>query len=207
MLSDLRFAARLLIKQPSFTLIAVLVLALGIGANTAIFSVIDAVLLRPLPYAEQERLVQVSNFWKRTGLRATISAPDFHDWHDQAKSFEGIAAYLRAETSVVVADAADYTVVTRATPDFFTILRARAEAGRPPPEAGRPDGGPLPAVVSHAFWAARMGSSPAAIGTPIRFAQRVFTVVGVLPPEFRFPAGTDVWTAWWVFPETTSRSA
>src|SRR5262249_9125717 len=82
-----------------------------------------------------------------------------------------------------------------------------AEAGRLPSEDEHRDGGPLTAVVSHAFWAARMGSSPAAIGTTIRFAQRVFTVVGVLPPEFRFPAGTDVWTASWAFPETTPPSA
>jgi putative ABC transport system permease protein len=75
MVSDLRFAIRLLIKQPAFTLITVLVLALGIGANTAIFSVVDAVLLRPLPYRDAARLVQVSNFWRKTGLRGTVSAP------------------------------------------------------------------------------------------------------------------------------------
>jgi len=90
MLADLRYAARLLLKQPAFTLIATFVLALGIGANTAIFSVVDAVLLRPLPYADQERLVTLSTFWRTTGVRGQVSAPDYQDWHDRATSFDGI---------------------------------------------------------------------------------------------------------------------
>src|SRR4051812_6578059 len=100
MLADLRYAVRLLLKQPGFTFIATLVLALGIGANTAIFSVVDAVLLRPLPYANQERLVTLSTFWRKTGVRGAVSAPDYHDWHDRATSFDVIAAYNRVETSV-----------------------------------------------------------------------------------------------------------
>src|SRR3989442_9101087 len=120
MLNDLRYAWRGLLKHPAFASIAVFVLALGIGANTAIFSVVDAVLLRPLPYPDPERLVSITNFWRKTGLRGgTVSAPDFHDWHDQATSFEGMAAYARGETSVSLAGAAEYAVVTRATPEFF----------------------------------------------------------------------------------------
>src|SRR5258707_4292346 len=92
MLADLRYAIRLLLKQPAFTLIATLVLALGIGANTAIFSVVDAVLLRPLPYADQDRLVSVSTFWRTSGGRGAVSAPDFHDFHDQCTSLERLAA-------------------------------------------------------------------------------------------------------------------
>src|SRR5262249_10270558 len=95
MLSDLKLAARMLLKHPGFTLIATLVLALGIGANTALFSVVDAVLLRPLPYADQERIVSIQNVWRNSGLRGQASAPDFHDWHDQARSFDAMAAYKR----------------------------------------------------------------------------------------------------------------
>jgi putative ABC transport system permease protein len=94
---DLRYAFRLLIKQPSFTIVTVLVLALGIGATTAIFSVVDTVLVRPLPYANADRLVSVSNYFKRSAFRGTISAPDFHDWHDQARSFDGLAMYTSAQ--------------------------------------------------------------------------------------------------------------
>src|SRR5439155_25652427 len=102
MLADLRYAARLLRKNPGFTLIATLVLALGIGANTAIFSVVDAVLLRPLPYADQDRIVSIQNRWRTTGLPGQASAPDFHDWHDQSRSFDGMAAYAVGQSSVIV---------------------------------------------------------------------------------------------------------
>ncbi len=157
MLADLRYAARLLLKQPAFTLIAVFVLALGIGANTAIFSVVDAVLLRPLPYANQDRLVTLSTFWRKTGVRAQVSAPDFDDWHTLSTSFDGMAAYTRGETSVSVGGSADYTAVARVTPEFFSLFDARAEAGRLPTDAEQRDGGPLTAVVSHAFWTTRLG--------------------------------------------------
>src|SRR5689334_12308334 len=102
-LQDLRYAARLFVKQPGFTAVTLLVLALGIGATTALFSVVDAVLLRPLPYADADRLVSVANYWKTAKIRATaVSAPDFHDWHDQASSFDGLAAYAYGQTSVTV---------------------------------------------------------------------------------------------------------
>jgi predicted permease len=206
MLADLRYAGRLLLKQPAFTLIATFVLALGIGANTAIFSVVDAVLLRPLPYADQERLVTLSTFWRTTGVRGAVSAPDYQDWHDRATSFDGMAAYTRGSTSVSVGGGADYTVVTRVTPEFFPLFGVRAAAGRLPTAAEQREGGPLTAVVSHAFWSTRLGGDQAALGRTLKYAQRLYTIVGVLPPEFRFPDNTDVWTPWWVIPATTSRS-
>ena len=207
MLADLRYAARLLLKQPAFTLIATFVLALGIGANTAIFSVVDAVLLRPLPYADQERLVTLSTFWRATGTRGAVSTPDYQDWHDRATSFDGMAAYARGSTSVSVeGGGADYTVVARVTPEFFPLFGVRAAAGRLPTEAEQREGGPLTAVVSHAFWSTRLGGDQAALGRTLKYAQRLYTIVGVLPPEFRFPDNTDVWTPWWAVPPTTSRS-
>jgi putative ABC transport system permease protein len=207
MFSDLKFAARLLLKHPGFTLIATLVLALGIGANTAIFSVVDAVLLRPLPYADQERIVSLSTFWKKTGLRGTVSAPDYHDWQDRATTFEHMAAYVAGQSSVSVDGAADYAVVARATPEFFAVFGARPEVGRLPSNAEQRDGGTLTALVSHAFWVTRLGGDRAVVGRTLKYAQRAYTIIGVMPPEFRFPANTDVWTPWWVFPETPSRSA
>src|SRR5580765_4215273 len=206
MLADLRYAARLLLRQPAFTLIATLVLALGIGANTAIFSVVDAVLLRPLPYVDQDRLVSLSTFWRQTGLRGQVSSPDFQDWHDRATSFDGMAALAGGETSVSVDGGADYARVARVTPEFFSLFSARAEAGRLPTDAEQQEGGPLTAVVSHSFWMTRLGGDRAALGRTLKYAQRAYTIVGVLPPEFRYPAGTDVWTPWWAVPPTTSRS-
>jgi len=152
MFSDVKFAARLLLKHPGFTIVATLVLALGIGANTAIFSVVDAVLLRPLPFADPDRIVSIQNLWRNTGLRGQASAPDFHDWHDQARSFDGMAAYVGGQTSVNVGGVADYAVVTRATPEFFPLFGVHAELGRLPSADEQRDGGPLTAVVSHVFW-------------------------------------------------------
>src|ERR1043165_8904021 len=146
MFSDVKFAPRLLLKHAGFTLIATLVLALGIGANTAIFSVVDAVLLRPLPYADQERIVSIQNLWRNSKLRGQASAPDFHDWHDQARSFDAMAAYAGGQTSVTVGAAADYTVVTRATPEFFGIFGVRPELGRLQSPDEHRDGGPLTVV-------------------------------------------------------------
>ena len=206
MLNDLRYAARLLVKNPGFTLIATFVLALGIGANTAIFSVVDAVLLRPLPYADQDRIVSIQNLWRNNGTRGQASAPDFHDWHDQATSFDGMAAYKDLQSSVIVDRVADYALVSRATPEFFPLFGVHAELGRLPSADEHRNGGPLTVVVSHAFWTTRLGGDRAAIGRTLTFAQRVYTIVGVLPSEFRFPNNTDVWTAWWVYPETSSRS-
>jgi putative ABC transport system permease protein len=97
--------------------------------------------------------------------------------------------------------------VTRATPEFFSIFGVRPELGRLHSDDEHRDGGPLTAVVSHDFWATKLGGDRAAIGRTLKFAQRIYTIVGVLPPEFRFPNNTDVWTAWWIFPETNSRSA
>ena len=206
MLSDLKFAARLLVKQPAFTLIATLVLALGIGANTAIFSVIDAVLLRPLPYADHERIVSIQNLWRNTGVRGQASAPDFHDWHDQAKSFDGMAAYQANQASVIVNGVADYATVVRATPEFFPIFGVHPELGRLPSADEHRQGGPLTAVIGHQFWLARLGGDRGAIGGTLKCAQRVYTIVGVMPPAFHFPNDADVWTPWWVFPEVSSRS-
>ena len=158
MLADLRYAARLLLKQPVFTLIATLVLALGIGANTAIFSVVDAVLLRPLPYPNQERLVALSTRWRKTGLRGAVSAPDFADFHDQATGFDGMAAYGRGESSVSVDGSTDYAAVAGTTREFMTLFGARPELGRLPSDEEQREGGPLVALVSHAFWATRLGA-------------------------------------------------
>ena len=101
-LRDLRYACRSLLRQPGFAALAIATMALGIGANAAIFSAVDAVLLRPLDYSHPERIVVVATDWRKTGVRGPVSAPDFHDWHDSASSFEAMAYYIGGETSVSV---------------------------------------------------------------------------------------------------------
>src|SRR2546430_12290143 len=115
-LQDLRYAWRSLRRQPAFATLAVGTLALGIGANAAIFSVVNAVLLRPLSYSQPERIVDISTMWRKGGVRGTVSAPDFHDWHDTTNSFGAMAYYQGGETSVSVAGAADYATIIRGTP-------------------------------------------------------------------------------------------
>ena len=204
---DIRYAVRLLVKQPSFALVTIFVLALGIGATTAIFSVVDAVLLRPLPYAEPVRLVSVANFFKRSGLRGTISAPDYQDWRDQARSFEALAMYQSTQTSISVDGVADYAIVTRATPEFFPVMRATASLGRLPSDDEQRAGGAMTAVVTEAFWRSHLGGDRSAIGRAVKYRDALYTVVGVLPPDFNFPARTAVFVPWWTVPATTSRSA
>lgn len=152
LLQDLRYAFRSLVRQPSFALTAILTLALGIGATTAIFSVVNAVVLRPLPYADPDRIVAIHNFWTRTGTRGmTVSAPDFHDWRAQSQSFAAMAYYVGGETSVTTSGAADYVSVFRVTPEFFNALGAKAAAGRLLSTQEQNPGGPLAVVITDAF--------------------------------------------------------
>jgi putative ABC transport system permease protein len=173
---DLRLAARLLAKSPGFTLAATLTLALGLGANTAMFSVVYAVMLRPLPYAQPDRLVRV---------RGGSSYPDLADWIAQAKSFEGFAAYRPHFFDQAGAEGAERVEASLVTGDLMRVLGARAALGRPlQAEDDRP-GGQKVVVVSHSFWQRRMNGDPEAVGHTVSFAGGTYTVVGVMPPSFR----------------------
>src|SRR4051812_33707405 len=127
---DIRYALRSLRRQPAFAALSILTLALGIGANAAIFTVVNAVLLRPLPYDHPDRLVALTTEWRRSGARATVSAPDYHDWHDGTQSFEAMASYIGGETSVLVDGVADYANAIRVTPELFNVFRSPAQIGR-----------------------------------------------------------------------------
>ena len=206
-LYDLRYAWRSLLRQPSFALTAILTLALGIGATTAIFSVVHAILLRPLPYADSDRIVALMNFWTQTGRRGTtVSAPDFHDWKAQNQSFGSFAYYSGGETSVTLNGAADYAFAYRVTPEFFDVLGARPSLGRLLSNEEQQPGGPMAVVISHAFWKEKFGGDPRAIGSSIKFDDRVFTVAGVIGPGIRYPARADIYYPAWLSPETPSRS-
>ncbi len=105
---ELKFALRTLVKNPGFTMLAVVIMALGIGANTAVFSVVDAVLLKPLAYRDPDRIVTLASLWQKSGSHGTVSTPDFHDWHDQTSAFEAMAYYTGEETAVVTGSSAEY---------------------------------------------------------------------------------------------------
>ena len=207
LLQDVRYAWRSMRRQPAFVALAAGTLALGIGANAAIFSVVNAVLLRPLRYQQPERIVMINNLWRKSSLSASISAPDFHDWHDTASSFTAMAYYAGGETSVSVSGAADYGTVIRDTPGFFNVFGVGPAIGRVFEPAEETPGSPFTAVIGHDFWIRRFGGRPEALGSTVTFGERTFTIVGVMPPGFRFPTRTDVWYPAWVQPETTSRGA
>src|SRR5581483_10299148 len=190
---DVRYALRTLARQPAFALLAVATLALGIGANAAIFTVVNGVLLRPLPYAAPERIVAITTDWRTTGLRGSVSGPDFHDWHDQAKSFDAMALHTGGETSISVDGTADYARVELVTGEFFEVRGVAPQIGHVPAGSALRAGGPLTAVIGYGFWERRCNGSPDVLGRTLSFQQRTFTIIGVMPAAFRFPDRTDVW--------------
>lgn len=190
---DLRFALRMLLKNPVFTLIAVTTLALGIGANSAIFSVINAVLLRPLPFKAPERLVWV---WEtQPNLdRAPFTPADFLDYKAQNRSFEEVATYFSQSPTLTQAGEPERLKGVIVSANFFSTLGAEALLGRTfTPEEGRP-GAQRVAVISHGLWQRRFNSDRNILGRALTLNGVSFTVIGVMPPSFRYPNdAVEVW--------------
>jgi putative ABC transport system permease protein len=195
---DLRYGWRALRKQPGFTLIAVLTLSLGIGANTAIFSVVSTVLLRPLPFANQEQLVAL---WKRDTASNTpfveLAYAEVRDWGQQAQSLAGVAVlpatvygygYVLTERGEAV-----QLESAKVSGHFFSVLGAQAALGRVLSESDDQVNGPKVVVLSDQLWRERFNADPKVIGQSIRLSAENFTVVGVMPAKFQFPKGVDLW--------------
>ncbi len=205
-MNDLSFAARSLCKRPSFTLVAVATLALGIGAATSIFSVVDAVLLRPLPYPNQERLVEVSEL-SDAGHAMPFGEPNFDDLAARNHSFETVATYARSPEAVAGGSEPVRLDAAGVSADFFRVLGVAPAIGRLI-SAETLHGGNEVAVVSYGFWKQMLGSRTNLEGTSLRFENRSFAVIGVLPPQTEFPAGVDVWfPSATVYPHYESRTA
>ncbi len=190
---DLRFGARVLMKQPGFALIAIITLSLGIGANTAIFSVVNALLLRPLPYAEPERLVLLSEK-SREGARLDASYPNYADWRTQAQSFEGMAVAWPRTFTLTGADKATRAPGYTVNWNFFQLLGVQPRLGRLFTETDDRYGAARAVIVSHGFWQGRMGADANAVGKTVRMINETYTVVGVLPPGFEYFGPADVYT-------------
>jgi putative ABC transport system permease protein len=196
---DLKYAFRTLAKKPSFTLIAVLTLALGIGANAAIFSVVNTVLLRPLPYSNPDLIMTLGTFWKTTNSIGWVSQPDFQDWHDQGSAFDAMAYYNFEETGATAGSNADYASGAIVSSEFFSVFSVQPQLGRLFSEEEQKIGGPLVTLISDAFWQRNYGGSPQAIGQTLRTENMAFTIVGVMPRGFRFPGANDFWIPMSVF--------
>jgi putative ABC transport system permease protein len=189
---DLRYSVRILLKKPGFTVIAVITLALGIGANTAIFSVVNAVLLKPLPYAEADRLVYLSERHPQYE-EMSISYPDFTDWRAQNHVFEHIGVYNFGDYNLTGSGEPARLRGGRASADLFTALRVRAALGRLFTNDEDKPGAPGVVVLSHELWRQRFGSAPNILSQSLTLNDRPYTVIGVLPPDFRFERGTQLW--------------
>jgi putative ABC transport system permease protein len=186
-LHDLRYGRRLLAKNPGFTLIATFTLALGIGANTAIFSVVNAFLLRPLPYGDADRLVMVDS--QQRGQSLGVSFPDYEDWRRQNNVFDDLAFFnLRWNANLDFGSETETLSLTFSTANLFSTLQVAPLLGHGP-TAGETD----TVLLSHGLWQRRFGSDPQIVGRQLRIDGRSMTVSGVMPPGFRFPFQTDLW--------------
>jgi len=192
---DVRYAVRSLVRQPTFTAVALLTLVLGIGANTAIFSVIKAVLLNQLPYRDPGRLVVLTE-QNPDGNPDLVAPLTYVDWKEQSRAIPSLAAFRPLRYAFAGVDAPLNVPSVRATPSLFNVLGVGAILGRTfTEEEGRP-GNNRVAVLSRAFWERHFGGSPSVIGRTIQLDAQPYTVVGVMPADFDFPPSgrIDVWT-------------
>jgi putative ABC transport system permease protein len=192
LLQDLRYGARMLLKKPGFTIIAMITLALGIGANTAIFSVVNAVLLRPLPYPESDRLMWLTERHEQIPAR-WISYPNFLDWRARSQSFESMAT-IRGWQMILTSGGEAQSVNTRmVTADYFRVMRVRPLLGRDFISEEDRFGAPRVTVLSHAFWQTQFGGDPGIVGSTITLDNQPATVVGVMPQEFQHQGPPALW--------------
>ena len=190
---DVRYGIRMLVKNPGFTIVAVLALTLGIGADSAIFSVVNAVLLRPLPYDESERLVFLSE--RSQVLEGmSIAYPNFLDWRTQNNAFESIGVYRRQSYNLTGSGEPERLVAGQVSADLFTVLRVNATQGRVfTNDEDQPGATPV-VVLSHGLWQRRLGGDSGIIGQNLTLDGRGFTVIGIMPPGFLFPSRAELWT-------------
>jgi predicted permease len=203
---DIRYGARMLCKNPGFTIVAVLTLALGIGANTAIFSVIEKVLLEPLPYDHPESLIEVWNTYKPTVPRGGISPGDYQDWRRAAKTVSDLAAYSWLMQGANLTEDGDpqRLQINYATSNLFPMLGVRAVAGRLfVPEEDRVGGAPV-AILSRRFWQSRFGGDPGIVGRAVTLDGLRYTVAGVLSGSSHLLDSADIWMPMGRYPDNLS---
>ncbi|HEX6650944.1 MAG TPA: ABC transporter permease, partial [Pyrinomonadaceae bacterium] len=199
---DVRTGVRALVHSPVFTVVTVLSLALGIGANTAIFSVVNGLLLRPLPYAESEQLVDVWHTPPQQSFpgldRFSVSPANYLDWKAQSTTFEQMAVYADTRFSLSTSNDPLSLIGAGVSSDFFSVLRSNAMQGRTfTPDDERPGRDQI-VVIGHGLWQRAFGANPNIIGQTLTLNSRSFTVVGIMPAGFEFPREAELWVplAW-----------
>jgi predicted permease len=193
-LNELRLAARALRKSPHFTCVVVLILGLGIGANATLFSIADAVLFRPFPFADQARLVVGGE--DSSEPRSEIPYREFVAWRASAQTFEDLAVFGSTNWTLHQRLPGDVAAIRHrsVSANFFTVLGVKPLLGRTFDAADDRRGAPRTLILSHGFWQREFGGDPQVVGRVLPLSEGAFTVVGVMPPDFRYPAGADAWT-------------
>ncbi len=193
-LQDARYALRVLRKSPGFALAAVLALALGIGANSAVFSVVNGVLLRPLPFAEPDRLVRIFGNFRGLGLEhIAVSTLEYRDYRELPRALENVAAYTDLDVTLTGQDVPERLRAIAATPSLLPTLGITPTLGRNFNEEEQTPGQERVILLTHRVWRGRFGADPGILGTTISLDGAPFTVVGVLPTGFEYPRGTDLY--------------
>src|SRR5262245_18256738 len=190
---DIRYAIRTFARNPGFTAVVLLTLGLGIGATTAIFSVLDGVLLRPLPYPDVDRILTLT---ERTtdGRRMSVSWPDFLDWSDQNQVFEHLGIYRASAVTLTGGDQAERLNAAVASSEIFAVMGLSPLAGRPFSPADDRAGAERVAIVSERLWRSRYNADDSLVGRTIQLNGQPFVIVGIMPAAMRFPSRlTDVW--------------
>src|SRR5712671_2945734 len=183
---DLRFAFRMLRKNPGFTAVAALTLALGVGANTAIFSIVNGVLLQPLPYPHPNQLVVVARIAPRFDHPVPVSGPNFLDWRARARQFQFLAGFDGRGFTVMFGNQPENILGAAVSPNFLSVLQVAPILGRNFLEPEERTGNDRVALITHSFWKERLGGDPGWIGRPLTLNGQVFTIVGILPADFRY---------------------
>jgi putative ABC transport system permease protein len=194
-LQDLRYGARILLKQPGFTLVAVITLALGIGANTAIFSLVNSILLRPLPFRDPDRVVRMMQASPTLGLTSWgVSQADFAAYREQNRSFESVALYNNSATNLTGNGEPERLAIANVTSDFFKVFGVSPLLGRTFVEGEDTPGKNAVCVISYAFWQRRFGANPSIVGQMLNLNEKPTQIVGVMPANYKFPrVETDLW--------------
>src|SRR5215216_2066069 len=194
-IQDLRFGVRVLLKNPGFTAIAVIALALGIGANTAVFSVVNSVLLKPLPYKDSDRLILMFGMSLETGrVRGSVSPPDFVDYRQQNTTLERVAAVAGASLSLTGGDDEPERIPSALVSEgFFETLGTSPLYGRTFTPEEEQAGRDQVVILGHGLWQRRFGADPKLLGQAITLNDKTYTVVGIMPSGFQYPSDVEIW--------------
>jgi putative ABC transport system permease protein len=194
LLQDIQYGVRSLLKRPGFTAVAIITLALGIGANSAMFSAVNAVLLRPLSFPESERIVLVAGVNPQQGITdSNMSVPDFADWKNQSQVFEHMAGFVTGGSLLVNNEETERVRAASVTGEFFPLFKTNALLGRALQPDDAQKGHDSVVVLSYGLWQRRFGSDPNIVGSKVKLGSEATTVVGVMPAAFNYPAQIELW--------------